>query len=146
MRNRLLFCAIFLSILFVGNVVINAGAAQDSESSPAKYLIVYYFHGNFRCTSCLRIEQYTKEVTEQYFQEELQSGRVIFKAINVEEPGNEHFIKDYQLYTRSVVLSIIEKDKEAQYKNLTKVWNYLRNKQKFYDYVKDEINKYLEEL
>lgn len=139
---------LFLTVIFFLGIAFysNGAVEQQMEASENSYVVAYYFHGNFRCYSCYKIEQYSKEAIKQFFEEELKSGKLTFKAINVEEQGSEHFINDYQLYTKSLVISLIKNGKEVKYKNLTKVWEYLRNKQKFYDYVKDEINNYLEEL
>ncbi|UCH12058.1 MAG: hypothetical protein JSW18_04370 [Candidatus Omnitrophota bacterium] len=130
----------------MSNFAISADSTQDAESPPASHVIAYYFHGNFRCVNCYNIERYSKEAVERYFKDELASGKVVFKVVNIEEKGNEHFVNDYQLYTRSLVLSLVKNGKEIKAKNLTKVWEYLRNKPKFYQYVKDEVNKYLNEF
>jgi len=116
-----------------------------AEDKPVAKVIAYYFHGNFRCANCLKIEQYSKEAIEQNFKDELSSGKLVFKVINIETKGNEHFIQDYQLYTKSLVISLIKDGKEVKFDNLTKVWEFLWNRQKFYDYVKEEITKYLKE-
>ncbi len=124
----------------------SAVVSDEDSVSLQKSVIVYYFHGNFRCTSCHRIEQYTKEAVGQYFSDELSSGRLVFSPVNVEKQGNEHFVKDYQLYTKSVVLSLVRNGDEIKYINLEKVWNYLGNKEQFFSYVKSEVEKYLGEL
>jgi len=116
------------------------------QEIPKSNVVAYYFHGNFRCSNCLRIEQYSKEAIEQNFKAELNSGKLVFKVINIETKGNEHFIQDYQLYTKSLVISLVKDGKEVKFDNLTKVWEFLWNRQKFYDYVNEEITKYLKEL
>ena len=116
------------------------------QETPKSNVVAYYFHGNFRCANCLKIEQYSKEAIEQNFKDELNSGKLVFKVINIETKGNEHFIQDYQLYTKSLVISLVKDGKEVKFDNLTKVWEFLWNRQKFYDYVKEEITKYLKEL
>ena len=146
MRIKVLFYAALMSFFLMGNFAISADSAQDVKSPPANRVIAYYFHGNFRCVNCRNIEQFSKEAVEKYFKDELTSGKVIFEVINVEEKGNEHFVGDYQLYTRSLVLSLIKNGKEIKSKNLTKVWEYLRDKPKFHQYVKEEIDGYLKEL
>jgi hypothetical protein len=109
-------------------------------------LIAYYFHGNARCPTCYKMEQYAREAIEDSFKAELANGMLVFKAINVEEEGNEHFVSDYHLYTKSLVISHIENGRETQYKNLTKIWEYARDKKKFLSYVADEINGYLKDV
>jgi len=132
--------------LLIGSFNISATFAEGAETSPVNRVMVYYFHGNFRCVNCRTIEQYTKEAVDKYFRKDLDTGRVVFKVINIEIKGNEHFINDYQLYTKSVVLSLVKNGKEVKFDNLTKVWEYLRNKEAFHQYIKSEVEKYLKEL
>lgn len=118
---------------------------KDDKNVTIK-VIVYYFYTTHRCYSCRMIEQYTKDAVEKFFKEELTSGLVEFKPLNIEEKGNEHFTKDYKLYTKSVVISLIKEGKEVSYKNLEKVWQYLRNENKFFNYIKEETEKVLREI
>jgi uncharacterized C2H2 Zn-finger protein len=106
-------------------------------------VLVYYFHGSMRCPTCHKLEQYSKEAIESNFKNELASGRLEFKAVNVEEKDNEHYIKDYNLYTKSLVLSKIMNGKEVDSKNLEKIWEYVGNKQKFLDYVTKATREFL---
>ena len=126
--------------------IAGEGIAKDSETNKKSLVVAYYFHGNFRCTNCRNLEQYSKEAIEKHFKDELVSGKVVFKAINIEEKGNEHFVNDYQLYTRSLVISLVKNGKEVKSKNLAKIWEYLKNKPRFYQYVKEEVDTYLNEL
>jgi len=137
--KRLLFTSLVIALCM-------CSIGISAETSITNSVVVYYFHGNFRCVNCRNIEQYTKESVEQYFQKELSSGKVTFKVINVETKGNEHFTKDYKLYTKSVILSLVKNGKEVKFDNLTKVWEYLRNKEAFHQYIKSEVEKYIKEL
>ncbi|MFH1507017.1 MAG: nitrophenyl compound nitroreductase subunit ArsF family protein [Candidatus Omnitrophota bacterium] len=108
-------------------------------------IIAYYFHCNARCPTCHKMEQYTKEAIEGNFKDELANGLLVVKAVNVEEKENEHFVNDYQLYTKTLIISHVENGKEIEYKNLTKIWEYVRDKKKFFNYVTSEINNYLKD-
>jgi thiol-disulfide isomerase/thioredoxin len=109
-------------------------------------VIAYYFHTTFRCPSCHKIEQYTEEAIKSNFAKEIESGELEYKVINIEEKGNEHFVQDYKLYTKSVVLSLVKDGKEAEFKNLEQVWQLLRNKDKFHQYIKGETQGFLDGL
>jgi hypothetical protein len=117
------------------------GASCDSNNK----VIAYYFHGTSRCTTCRTIERYSNEAIERYFAQELKNRTLEFKPINVEEPENRHYIQDYQLYTRSLVLVLYKDDKQLKWKNLSEVWTYVSDKEKFYQYVKDETERFLQE-
>ncbi len=108
-------------------------------------IIAYYFHGNARCPTCHKMEQYTKEAIEENFKDELANGLLVVKTVNVEEKENEHFVNDYQLYTKALIISRVKNGKETQHKNLAKIWEYVRDKKKFFNYVTTEINNYLKD-
>jgi len=107
-------------------------------------VIAYYFHGNFRCANCTKIEAYSKEAVETGFKQQIQDGVIEWKVVNTDEPANKHFMSDYQLFTKSLVIVKLEDGKQVEWKNLQKVWEYLNNKDKFIKYVQDEVNAYLE--
>jgi len=120
-------------------------SSQVAEKSRNAKVIAYYFHGTFRCSTCQTIEKYSKEAIEYYFANELKNGTLEFKSLNVEEAENRHYVQDYQLFSRSLVISLVKQDKEVTWKNLTDVWKLVRDKDKFFQYVKDEVDKFLKE-
>ncbi len=91
------------------------------------------------------MEKYAREAVEAGFKDALASGKLEFKTVNVEERGNEHFVDDYQLYTKTLILSLVEEGKEVKHKNLEKIWEYSRNKKKFTDYVTGEISSFMKD-
>lgn len=143
--KRLLY-AVTAAVLLVGSFNKSVGLAEGAKALAVNHVKVYYFHGDFRCSKCHKLEQYSKEAIENNFKAELASGKLEFKVINTDEKGNEHFLNDYQLYTKSLVISLVKGGKEDKYKNLTKIWEYVQDKQEFFDYVKEEIAAYLKEL
>jgi hypothetical protein len=108
-------------------------------------VIAYYFHGNVRCYTCRNIEQYSHDAVNNYFGKEIADGKLEFMPVNVDEADNRHYIQDYQLVTRSLVLSLVSGGKETKWKNLTDVWKLVRDKEKFFQYVKDEVELFLQE-
>ena len=116
-----------------------------TDGKPAKRKVVaYYFHGNMRCITCRTIEAYAQEAVETGFGKALQEGRLDWRVVNVEEPGNEHFIQDFQLTTRSVVIQEFLDGKSTRWNNLGRVWALVRKKDSFLKYVQDETRAYLE--
>ena len=136
--------------LLLASVVLWCGAgfafAEEPVAAQPSHVVVYYFHTNFRCTNCHNMEKWTKEVVDGDFKHEQASGRLVMKIFNTETKGNEHFMTDYKLYTKSVVLVLVKDGKEVKFTNLAKIWDFLGNGDKFKSYVKDEISKYLKEL
>ncbi|MBF0363382.1 MAG: hypothetical protein HQK49_20340 [Oligoflexia bacterium] len=125
---------------------VSEKAAIKGIKAADKKIIAYYFHGNARCTSCLQIEKLSKGTIEKKFADELNKGIIEWHTVNVEEANNVHFVKDYKLYTKSVILSFHKKGKEKKWKNLDKVWEYLGDESVFESYVQKEVTSYLAEL
>jgi len=107
-------------------------------------VIVYYFHGRFRCPSCRRIEAFSQEAVQGGFSQALKDGRLEWQVVNVEKPWNEHFIRDYQLYTKSLVVVDMQDGRRTKWKNLERVWELLGDKDAFMKYVHEEVRAYLE--
>lgn len=137
---------IFLGAAVLSSVgVIFSPITQAAENANGAQVIAYYFHGDMRCRTCHKLEQYSKEAIETNFKDELKSGKLEFKVINVEDKGNQHYGKDYQLYTKSLILSLVKDGKETKWNNLNKIWDYAGNKQRFIDYVKNGVADLLKE-
>ena len=97
---------------------VSGEEVKDNQTSDKQEhrVIVFYFHGNVRCFTCKRIERLTKAAVKEEFGEEMKNGVVELKVINVEEPRNNHFIRDYRLYTRSVIVSDLIQGKQVRWK------------------------------
>jgi hypothetical protein len=135
---------IFVMVAAVA-VMSSSSSAFAAEDKPAAKVIAYYFHGTMRCPTCHKLEQYSKEAVDSNFKDALASGKLEFKVVNVEDKGNEHYGSDYQLYTKSLILSLVKDGKEAKWINLDKIWEYVGNKQKFIDYVNSGVADLLKE-
>jgi len=143
MKKNILAALLALVISWCGT---GSAFAEEPAAAQPNHVVVYYFHTNFRCVNCHNMGTWTKEVVDTDFKSQQESGKVVLKIINTETKGNEHFMADYKLYTKSVVLALVKDGKEIQFINLAKVWDFLGNAGKFKAYVKDEISKYLKEL
>ena len=111
---------------------------SEKKKAPEQQVIAYYFHGTRRCVTCQTIESYTEESLRSEFSDELESGKLVWQPVNVDTPGNEHFVQDYELSTRSVVLVEMLDGEQKQWKNLVRVWELVRDKPSFVAYVQEE--------
>ena len=107
-------------------------------------VIAYYFHGNMRCMTCKAIEAQASEAIKTGFPKALEEGRVEWRVVNVDEPGNEHYVMDFELTTRSVVLERVVNGESAECKNLDRVWELVKDKSAFREYIMNETRSYLE--
>ncbi len=121
-----------------------AGSGQEPDTSETpSTVIAYYFHGTRRCKTCLTIEAYTDESLRAGFPQELETGGLTWRVVNIDEPENEHFVREFELITRSVVLVEAQNGKMEKWKNLDKVWKLVGNKEAFVAYIQKETTDYL---
>ena len=117
-------------------------AEDAAPADRAVKLIAYYFHGTFRCATCMKLESYTKEAIEESFKDELKNGRIAWSAVNTDEGDNGHFVKDFKLETKSVVLVAMQGDKQLRWKNLDKIWDLVSTKDDFKKYIRKEVSQF----
>jgi hypothetical protein len=142
--KKLLLVLLAVAALSSSSIILSP-QAQAAEDVKDAHVVAYYLHGTFRCPTCHKLEQYSKEAIKTHFKDVLASGKLEFKVINVEDKGNEHYTKDYQLYTKSLILSLIKDGKETKWINLNKIWEYVGDKERFIDYVKSGVADLLRE-
>ena len=104
---------------------------------------VTYFSSDVRCATCVRIERLTREAIEKNFAPEIASGRVVLQTINLDGPDNEHFVQDYQLISKTVIVSGRAKGQEVKWENLQEVWSKQKDEQAFEAYVVDAVRRHL---
>jgi hypothetical protein len=109
-------------------------------------IIAYYFHVNVRCTTCRAIETYSKRVIQQRFKDDIAAGRLEWRPVNIQNPENRHFIQDYQLFTRSLVLVRIKDGRQQEYKVLNDTWELVGTPELMQQYVEKETRNFLRKL
>ena len=129
--KKIFGASFLLAAMFAGSLFWGAVPAVAEEGAGGATVIAYYFHGTFRCPTCNKMEKYASEVIQNDFKDALASGKLEFRSVNVESKENEHFVNDYQLYTKALILSLVKDGKEVRSKNLDKIWEYVRKKDRY---------------
>lgn len=106
---------------------------------------VFYFHTSQRCPTCRNIETHSRAVVDESFARELESGAIVWRAVNVEDPANRHFIEDFDLANPGVVLAEMRDGAATRFRALNDVWTHARQPDRLKGYVKDEIQAFLGE-
>lgn len=136
------FVAVSIVWLVAREVSPRRSDTSPSVPSAARQVMVYYFHRTVRCPTCLKIEALAKQEVETSFAAELKHGDMRFASINVEEAGNEHFIKDYQLVSQALVLVDYRAGVQQRWKNLEAIWDLVDHEADFARYVRDEVRMF----
>jgi len=138
-KLKAILFAIVVLMAFAGN-----GSVEAESGSEGDKVIAYYFYGGVRCSSCMLLEKYTGDAMVKWFPDEISAGLVEWKPVDLEKSGNEHFVKDFNLYSKAVIVADTRDGRTVKWKNLDKVWTLLNDRDAFHQYVRAEVAAYLE--
>ena len=127
-----------------GGGITAASGGTTTEGSADDGVIVYYFHGNIRCPTCRSIESQSHETVQSDFASQLDSGEVVWKVLNYEEPAVAELAKQFEIQMPIVVLVRMEGGQIGDWKRLDGVWALVGDKPAFAEYVQAEIQAMLE--
>jgi hypothetical protein len=134
-------------ILFALNISLFTVNAVESAKDDVNMVIlapkveVYYFHFTRRCGACVAIEEETQKALSQYFPEELKTGIIVFKSINIDESNSKALVEKYNIGGQALI--VISGSKKV---DLTKEgFMYAQsNPDKFKQIIKSTIDPFLE--
>ena len=115
----------------------------QAEDVLADGLVVYYFHSNVRCATCRALESQTREAVNAGFASQLDSGEMVWKKLNYEEPAGADLAKQFEIQVPVVVLARMKDGQLGDWKRLDKVWALVDEKETFADYIDMEIRQML---
>jgi len=153
MRRLTIGCVIFVVIAVSGGIAINPPQAIAGEAStvaataevPDNGIVAFYFHGNKRCSTCRKLESYSDKAVTGGFAPELDAGELEWRVVNTDDKENVHFITDFELVTKSVVLVEYRDGEVVRFNNLKLVWQLVGDEDGFIRYVRDETRDFLAE-
>jgi hypothetical protein len=112
--------------------------------SRSERIVAYCFHKNERSPTIATVEAFTREAIEAGFSEQLKDGRLEWRIVNYEEPGNEHFAADYKLAAPCVVLVRMRGNQPMEWRSLPEVWDHVGDKPAFLRFVQKNVSEFLD--
>lgn len=106
----------------------------------------YYFHGNARCATCRSLEEYGEEALRRSFAGDLAAGRLVWRPTNIDLPENRHFVQDFELKFRSLVLVEVRGGQPGRWHNLERIWELAGDREACVAYVDEETRRFVEAL
>jgi hypothetical protein len=101
---------LFFSLVLATGIV-TAQSLQAQQATAETLLEVYYTHSTNRCAGCKAIEKQTMETLNSDFKSEIESGKIKFTAVNIDEPANKKFVEEYEVWGSSLFIKISGSDK-----------------------------------
>jgi len=116
---------------------------SDHTSPPTNRVEVVYFHRAKRCQKCIWAEEHVRYALETYFKDELDSSKLTFASINVQDASNAAIIKKYDAYTSQLFINAVTGDTE-RIEHVSEIWQLIGNDEAFCQVVRTKIEKALE--
>ncbi len=116
---------------------------SPSPAATAAAVVVTYFTTDVRCESCRKIEALSRQAIEEGFPQELASGAVVFRVLNTDRQENKHFVVDYEIANKTVIVSHQVDGRETEWVNRQDVWLLLDEPDEFLSYVREPVKRYL---
>lgn len=140
-NSKTLLVLLATMLLFSWN--ISAQNEEVKETKSVNKIEVIDFHSTHRCMTCNAIEANTKFTLEEYFADELESGKITFQSINIDEKENYAMAEKFQASGTSLFLNVIDDGKEVQINLTNLAFKKGKDKAAFSKELKRKIEKQL---
>jgi len=147
----LVLACMVISLLFVAgctNLTANAGKGAIASPTPNNHstverVEVMHFHPAQQCYSCKTLGEYAKETVNIFFVPELESGKLVFKEVNLNLPENADLVKKYEVTGSSLWIGVYDANGFHKEQNIN-VWYKINNETEFAQYlqpiIRDRLN------
>lgn len=152
MRRTLIFASIFLFIAIVSGAYVatvnsKTNKATNRDEIPANNqlndgadkLEIYYFHRTQRCSTCMAIGRYARELVQQKFADEVEQGVVDFREINLDLPENAALADKFQAGGQSLFINAVKDGRDNINQDIN-IWRLVRSESQFKSYLENKIN------
>lgn len=105
MKN--LFYTLIAAILLIscGNSTEKKTETASTDVKQADRIEVLYFHGAQRCVTCKAIESNTKALLDSLYSNEIASGKIVYKIIDISQKENEEVADKYEVTWSSLFVN-----------------------------------------
>ena len=105
MKN--LFYTLIAAILLIscGNSTEKKTETASTDVKQADRIEVLYFHGAQRCVTCKAIESNTKALLDSLYSNEIASGKIVYKIIDISQKENEKVADKYEVTWSSLFVN-----------------------------------------
>lgn len=122
------------------------GKGQSGNAAPVqgKSVSVAYFHTTYRDPTCKKMESLAREALQRSFPEQLAQGKLRIVVYNIDREQNRHFVQDYQLSSRTFVVSKLVNGEQQSWERLDKCYELVGVVEQFQGYIVSAVKTALE--
>lgn len=122
---------------------VTAGPVQGPQQPTT--VQATYFHYQYRCASCIRLERWAALAIQQGLADTIKAGRLKWGTMDIETPRGSALAEKIGLMNKNVVLMEMRGGTMVRSKELARTWSLLRDSAAFANYVKSETISFLKE-
>lgn len=127
---------------FVDLPGLNAVGREEQADKNVR-VEVFHFHSTRQCYSCIRLGELAEATVNEFFSEELGSGKIVFGHLNVDLEENKGLAEKYGASGSSLWIGTYVGN-EFHKEHNTSVWYKLNKEGEFKSYLKGILEKRLE--
>jgi len=159
MKLKIIYTLLGIIMIVLVGLIINELVPKDNVNSPdetavvaeekeipavkkADRIEVINFHATQRCVSCTTLGKLSEKTITERFANEVASGKIIFKSVNVELRKNTEIVNLYQASGSSLYINAVKDGKNNIVQNV-KVWQYLSDEIAFTNYLETKLRSLL---
>lgn len=79
-----------------------------------------------------------------HFQEDLDSGTLQWRSIDMTTPENEHYAEEFKLFSKSIVLVELDQSDEIRWENLKDIWDLVYDQPEYMEYIRKSLSEFME--
>ncbi|EHQ36347.1 hypothetical protein Metlim_2291 [Methanoplanus limicola DSM 2279] len=152
MNKKLLL--LVLSVFLTG-IILSAGCmgassdgnedkiSQFEDKYGAQKVELYHFHTNNQCYSCVLLGELANETVHTFYQDSLDSGKLVFDHINIDDENNSQVVNKYEAAGSSLIIGVYGKNGEFYKENLAGALYRINSPNSFADYMKTILSPLL---
>ncbi|MFA5249450.1 MAG: nitrophenyl compound nitroreductase subunit ArsF family protein [Candidatus Paceibacterota bacterium] len=106
---------------------------------PAQKVEVFLFHRTQRCTTCIAIGKLSGQTVEERFGQEVSSGKVVFREVNLDEPQNKELAEKFKASGSALFINTIRNGSDNIQEDVS-VWRLTGDEAAFKNYLAGKIN------
>jgi hypothetical protein len=146
MDKKIIICIGIIALILLAVFVVKPknNLINSLNQTGATKVQVFLFHATQRCPTCISIGRLAKATVEERFAEQLKSGKIEFREINIDLPENKALVEKFQATGSALYINSI-KDGQDNIVEDTMVWQLASGYEiKFKDYLSGKLNTILE--
>jgi len=105
-------------------------------------VLVILFHNKKRCYQCLQMEEYTRDVLNEFYANEMASGQLAFKTLVIDDPENATLVEHYGIFAATLVFVNFEEKEIVNAKVLFDATGLYREEDEFKKYIQSELQQF----